>query len=221
MSVRKLITVLSVGMMMSASAALAGTKVQMNLVPSSSVNPPANPTMSRSKGKILILDKGKLSVMLSDVTDAAGNLVTTTQFFNLGAKMSTPTLQLDGSEYVVVMVIDVPALPVLVSGFPEQVQVVVPVDLKSGKGKTTIDLSPFLSQIPTGSGIGRSIGFVGAQVWGPIGGTPGAVGLGATACMASFPLPPAPIELLVGDTSCTSVNGGVQLGFGGINLPGN
>lgn len=56
--------------------AVAGTKFQTNIVPSSAVSPPTNPTLSTA-GKVQLDDKGKIQVGVKGVTDGAGSPVTT------------------------------------------------------------------------------------------------------------------------------------------------
>lgn len=276
---KKFMALVSLGVfMMSASAALAGTKVQMNLVPSSTANPPTNPTMSRTKGKFLLTDSGSLQVSLSGVTHPDGTLVTTGTVFNTEVKAGalrclgatgpvngstctssgtecttaggTCTTWLDGTEYAVVVVLDVPILPIVLSGFcgtecPETLQVVIPVDLVAGSGKTKLNLSGLMSLWPAkvcsggdhngaactsdtmcqgtvngtciANPLGKSIGIVGVEVWGPID-VPSGDG---AACASATIFPPAIAVLTTSTlrTACTSDHGGVKIGIGGINLP--
>jgi hypothetical protein len=182
----------------SASSALAGTKYATNLVSNALVDPPPNPTLS-SKSQIKLGDTGAVSVSLAGVTDAGGALVTTTQAYN--ASVKAPPLTLDGSEYIVIIKLHIPAV-----GLVPVIEVPVPVDLTGGKGKTKLNLAGVLGLL--GSGLGRGLEITGAEVWGPLGPP-------APTCLVIVGNSPH-ASLLGGDPSC---RGGLQIGIAGLSLP--
>ena len=208
----------------SATAAPAGTKYAANLVPYLASDQPIPPTMA-AKGSIKLSDKGAIQVALAGVVEATGPLicfggdtngaacttnvdcpnggtcsasgvpVTTSTSFN-------DTGTLDGTEYAVIIKLTVTA----VEGLFPVIEVPVMVDLKSGKGKTKMDVSSLLVFV-TGS-VPRTIEIVGSEVWGPLGGG------NVAACQAtidqSIPVifPP--------DPSC---RGGTKIGISGLYVP--
>jgi hypothetical protein len=197
----------AVAMAFAASTAVAGTKFATNLVPSDPTHPPANPTLS-PKGQLKLSDKGAVAASLAGVTDAGGLLVNTSTVYADSVKLDPSNPDLDGSEYIVLIKIYIPSIVGLLPPGPKTVEVPVPVDLKTGKGKTKLDLGPVLAFIP--GGFGRSVEIVGAEVWGP-------VGAQAAACeMVLEPNPPAEFG---SDPPSTTCRGGTQIGVSGLSIP--
>jgi hypothetical protein len=190
MQTLKRLAIVAMAVAVSAAPALAGTKYQTNIVPNDPLHPPSNPTLS-PKGQIKISDKGSLQVSLAGVTDGGGALVT-----------SSNTLGLDGTEYVAIIKLVIPAI----SGFIPIVEVPVVVELKNGKGKTKLNVASLFGLIPVG--FGRSIEFVCTEVWGPLGGQ-------AAACQAVLTGNP-PASLFSPDPAC---RGGSQIGISGVAIP--
>jgi hypothetical protein len=193
---------------LSAHAAVAGTKVLVSLVPNSATDPPTPPTMSETKGKLLGTDKGVVKVSLSGVTTDGVTFVTTSTAFNDAVKACTTppcAIVLDGSEYVVIIKVSVPA-----AGF--DAEFIVPVDLKKGNGKTKVSASSVISLIP--SGAGRSLEVKGAEVWGPVGGD-------GTTCadVMNALILGSGIDTTLDDPACRGANGGVKIGVAGLNAP--
>ncbi len=174
----------------SASVALAGTKYQTNLVPSSATSPPTPPTLS-SKGQIKMLDTGKVQAKLKSVTVDGTTFVTTSTSYK-------DTKTLDGSEYIVILKANFAAL-----GVP--FESAIPVDLKNGNGVTNLLMSSLFALIPPG--VGRSIDVEGAEVWGP---------LGTATLAACQAVVDTGYDLTPGDTACRQ---GTEIGVSGINIP--
>jgi hypothetical protein len=178
-----------------ATPAMAGTKFATNLVTSDAATPETNPTLS-PKSQIKLSDKGTVQVSLAGVLDGAGVPVnSSTSFADTGT--------LDGSEYVVIVKLHLPAIEGL---FPV-VELPVVVSMKAGKGKRKMSASAFFAFIPPGAG--RSVEIVGAEVWGPLGGAPE-----AAACQAVID-GPIPV-LFPPDPSC---RGGDKIGISGMYIP--
>jgi hypothetical protein len=153
-----------------------------------------------SKSQIKLSDKGAVSIALAGVTDGAGALVTTSQAYN--ASVQNPQLTLDGSEYIVIIKLHIPAI----DSFPV-IEVPVPVDLTGGKGKTKLNLAGVLGLL--GPGLGRGLEVTGAEVWGPLGAP------AASACLVIVGNSPH-ATLIAGDPAC---RGGTQIGIAGLSLP--
>jgi hypothetical protein len=174
----------------SASAAMAGTKYQANIVPSSATNPPTNPTLS-SKGKASLKDDGSIKVGVKGVTDAGG----------LPAESSTSlkdTGLLDGSEYIYIAKGRFVSLAVNFEAY-------VPMAVKKGSGKGSVNLAAQFGAIPTG--VGRGVEITGGEVWGPLGTAT------LAACQADVT---AGVSIVLPDNNC---RGGTQIGVAGIAVP--
>jgi hypothetical protein len=176
--------------------AFAGTKFQTNIVPSSAVSPPTNPTLS-TKGKIQFDDKGKILLTVKGVTDGAGDPVTTSTAIKDSLK-ATGTPVADDTTYVAVVRGTFTALGI-------QFEMPVPFDLKKGNGTTKLAEGAQFSQIP--GGIGRSVEINGVEVWGP---------LGAGNVAACNSVLANVVTLVTNDPSC---RGGTKIGVAGINFP--
>ncbi|MCC6765984.1 MAG: hypothetical protein IT293_15100 [Deltaproteobacteria bacterium] len=203
----KQLALIAMALAMPVAPALAGTKYATNLVTNSAVAPAANPTLS-PKSQLKLSDKGDLSVALAGVTDSMGAPLTTSTVFNDSLKDAAPGAILDGSEYVVIIRLYLPAIagpPLLIPG----VEVPVPVDLKGGKGKTKMSLAGLLTLLPPG--FGRSIEITGAEVWGQLGGAPE-----AGTCMTVVNNT-VPATIGFGDPSCRGL--GSQIGMSGLAIP--
>jgi hypothetical protein len=137
-------------LMASASSALAGTKVKANLVP---VTTSTTETLS-PKSSMLIKDTPALKVQLKDVL-AGGVLVNSAAPYDPAVPSSV-----DPSDYVVIVHLNVVAVPIAAD-------LIVPVSLKKGAGKTAPDVSGLGGLLLPG--LCRSLGAIGADVWGPIG----------------------------------------------------
>ncbi len=131
-----------------ASLALAGTKYQANLVPTSLTAPTLAP-----KGKVKMKDTGQLKAVLKGVVDASSAPVTTAPDTKYDPGDSTLGF------YVVIVKGTFVALAV-------PFETVIPVGLKNGNGATALDLSMLFSLIPPG--VVRSVDVTGGEVWGPI-----------------------------------------------------
>jgi hypothetical protein len=173
----------------SASTALAGTKYQANLVPSSASSPPTNPTMEA--GKLSLKDTADIKAKAKGITDAGGNEVT-------GSTSFADTATLDGSEYVVILKAQFTALAI-------DIEAPIAMSVKNGGGKGAVSLAGLLGLLPPG--VGRSIEVTGAEVWGPLG--PANV----AACQAEVA-----VGYVIGALSSTC-RGGTRIGVGGINIP--
>ena len=185
------------------SPALAGTKYAANLVSNDAFDPPANPTLS-PKSSIKLSDKGSIAIALAGVTDGAGALVTTSTVYADSVKLDPTAPNLDGSEYIVIITLFIPA----VAGPAPVIEVPIPVDLKGGKGKTKLSVAGLLSLI--GPGIGRGIEIRGSEVWGPL----GTAGGEPAACLSVVGGGiPAGIPLGV------VCRGGTQFGMSGLSVP--
>ena len=187
----------------STSPVLAGTKYATNLVPNAVANPPVNPTLS-PKSSIKLSEKGGIAIALDGVTDAGGTLVTTSTAYADSIKFSPPAPALDGSEYIVIIKLFIPA----VAENAPVIEVPIPVDLKDGKGKTKMSVAGLLSAL--GSGFGRGIEIRGAEVWGPLGTAAGEPGACLIVVGASIP-----VGLPLGATC----RGGTQFGMSGVSIP--
>lgn len=162
---RKHILVASIAVVMaSASAALAGTKSQANLVP----DDVGNPTLD-AKGKLAVKDTGLVQASLKGVTDGTGNYVTTSQSYkNSGGDPNS----VDGTQYMVILklsVADVELAPFCddPNDLAPRAEVPIPVDLKGGNGGSKLDLSGLAVLLPPG--VMKSLEVVGGEVWGPLG----------------------------------------------------
>ena len=174
----------------SASAAMAGTKYQANIVPSSATNPPTNPTLT-SKGKASLKDDGNIKVGIKGVTDGGGvPAESTTAFKDTGL--------LDGSEYIYIAKGRFVSLGVDFEAY-------VPVPVKKGNGKGAVDLSGQLGAIP--AGVGRGVEITGGEVWGPVGLA------NLAACQADVT---AGVSIVLPDNDCRA---GTQIGVAGILIP--
>jgi len=172
--------------------ALAGTKVQENIVPSSATSPPGNPTLSTA-GKFQMDDKGKVQVTLKGVTDGAGAPVTSS-----GSYASKTMPVLDGTQYVAVFRATFTALGLGIEG-------AVPVELKKGNGTGKFSQAALFSLIP--AGLGRSVELNGVEIWGP---------LGAGNVAACTAVVTAGYSVVANDPSC---RGGTKIGVAGISIP--
>jgi hypothetical protein len=186
----------------STSPALAGTKYAANLVSNDAFNPPANPTLS-PKSSIKLSDKGSVAITLDGVTDGAGALVTTSTVYAASIKANPAAPNLDGSEYIVIIKLFLPAI----AGTVPLVEVPVPVDLAGGKGKTKLSVAGLLGLLAGTSG--RSLEIKGAEVWGPLG-----VGAPLTNCLAVVGAA-LPVGLPLGAVC----RGGTQFGISGLSIP--
>ena len=185
------------------SPALAGTKYAANLVSNDLFNPPSNPTLS-PKSSIKLSDTGSIAIALAGVTDGTGALVTTSTAYAASVKVKPPAPVLDGSEYIVIIKLFIPA----VAGNTPLIEVPVPVDLIDGKGKTKLSVAGLLGLLVPQNG--RGIEIRGAEVWGPLGtaaGEPAAcMGVVGAAIPAGLPL----------GAVC---RGGTQFGISGLSIP--
>jgi hypothetical protein len=170
---KRVLTMAMAGLAVSASAALAGTKYQANIVPASATNPPSDPTMS-AKGKVKLDDKGNVKVGIKGVTDAGG----------VPAESSFAGPALDGTEYIYIVKGTFVSLGV-------QFEVDIPIDVKKGNGKAALSLSSQFALIPMGAG--RGVEITGGEVWGP---------LGAANVAACQPDVTAGVSLVPGNTNC-------------------
>jgi hypothetical protein len=159
-------------MAFAASTAFAGTKFATNLVPSSTIHPAPNPTLS-AKSSIKISDKGVIQIGLAGVTDGGGIPVTTSTVYTDSRDSEPLDIVLDGSEYVVIVKLVIPSLSGLIPPPPADgtIEVPIPVNLKAGKGKNKFSVTSLLGLLPVG--FGRSAEIVGAEVWGPLAGNAG------------------------------------------------
>jgi len=201
MNVKRIALIAMAVVAASATSAPAGTKYAANLVYNAITDPPGNPTLS-SKSSLKLDDKGNISIALAGVTDSGGMLVTTTTNYNDSIK-SGSGVALDGTEYIVLIKLYLPDI----AGLFPYVQVPIPVDLKSGKGKTKLNASPLFALVPAGAG--RTLEIQGAQVWGPLGVSNAS--LCASIVGGSLPV------VFPGDT--TTCQGGTNFGMSGLFIP--
>lgn len=188
---RGFVALMAIPMLAGAVApAFAGTKIQMNVVPSSATSPPTNPTLT-SKGKFQVDDKAKMQVGLKGVTDGAGLPVTTSTSYK-------DTATLDGTQYVAVVRGTFTALGVTFES-------ALPVELKKGSGTGKVSLASLFSAIP--AGVGRSVEVNGVEIWGP---------LGASNVAACTAVVTAGFSVVPNDPAC---RGGTKIGVGGMNIP--
>ena len=176
----------------SASAAMAGTKYQANIVPSSATNPPTNPTLS-SKGKASLKDTGDIKVGIKGVTDGGGVLANSTTAFK-----DSGNTTIDGSEYIYIAKGRFVSLGVDFEAY-------VPVPVKNGNGKGAVNLASQFGAIP--AGVGRGVEITGGEVWGPLGVAT------LAACQADVT---AGVSIVLPDNDC---RGGTQIGVAGIIVP--
>ncbi len=184
----------------SASSAPAGTKyasqpgVQQRR--RSAAEP--DPVDRRARSSSTTRDTSRSS--LAGVTDGAGALVTTSTTLqpNQGHESA-----LDGTEYIVIIKLVLPAI----SGLIPIVEVPVPVDLKAGKGKTKLDAGPLFALLPAGTG--RTAEIIGTEVWGPltVAKAPGCTAIVGSALPASLTSP---------DPTCRGTG---QIGMSGLAIP--
>jgi hypothetical protein len=200
MKTMKRLAAVATAILASATVASAGTKYATNLVSNSPVDPPPPPTLS-PKSQVKLSDKGAIQIQLAGVVDGAGLPVTTSTSYN---DTKATSAVLDGSEYVVIIKLLIPAVQAALPP-PGIVEVPVPVDLKAGKGKTKLSAAPLLVLI--GDGIGRSIEIVGSEVWGPLGSN----AAGCQAIVASS----LPASITSPDPTC---RGGTQIGISGLSV---
>lgn len=128
----------------SASAVLAGTKYQANLVPATVTNP------TMASGKVQLKDTADIKAKIKGVTDGAGDPVT-------GVDDDTV---IDGTEYVVILKATFTALNITI-------EAPIVMDLKNGGGKGAVSLGGLIGLIPPG--VTRAVEVVGGEVWGPVG----------------------------------------------------
>ena len=183
----------------SASSAPAGTKYAANLVSNSASDPAPPPTLS-PKSALKLDDKGGISAKLAGVVDGANVPVDTSTTYN-DTKKTNPAL--DGTEYIVIIKLVLPAI----SGLIPIVEVPVPVDLKAGKGGTKLSAKDLFALLPPGAG--RTVEIIGAEVWGPL-------GAGNAAACTAIVGGPIPASLTSPDPTC---RGGLQIGMTGLAIP--
>jgi len=186
---KRVLTMTAAAVALSASAALAGTKYQANIVPASATNPPTNPTLS-SKGKAALDDKGNVKVGIKGVTDGAG----------APANSSTSlkdTNTLDGTEYFYIAKGTFTSLGVTF-------EVPVPMDVKKGSGAAKVSLASQFALIPAGAG--RGVEITGGEVWGPLG----------AANLASCQAEVTAGVVVAGSSTC---RGGTKIGVAGLLVP--
>lgn len=201
-----------VAVMACGSSALAGTKIQMNIVPANNTEGVTVDTCD-SKGKVALSDKGKLTVQLSGVVDPAGTPVTSA---------ALPSLQqATADSYIGIARLSVSLLG---GGLDNALTayVLVPVALKGGKGKSTLDLAGLFVLLDLLPGGARTFGFKGLEVWGPI----GAANLAAcnTVLDGSILNLPPPPEPQITNTSLSFDESnlcrmGTNIGIGGVHIP--
>jgi hypothetical protein len=188
-----------------ASPALAGTKFATNLVPESDLHPPPNPTLS-AKSQIKMADKGTLTIALAGVTTAAGELANTSTTYNDAVGSGAPPA-LDGTEYIAIVKAYMPGVEFLAP----VIEVPVPVNLKKGKGKTTLVLGNLFGLLGTS---GRSFEVRGVEVWGPL----GAAAAGDCQAIVAAPIPVG-IPNGLNPGVCRDADGGVRIGISGLSIP--
>lgn len=205
---KKVICMLSTAALVaSVSPVMAGTKAMMNLVPWADTDPPANPKVG-TKSFFKLLDKGKLLGKLKDVTDAGGALVTTSTTFKDSLKAGNPTL--DGQEYIIIVKVHALGYMDVAGNVGIDAEIVIPVDLVSGTGITSLDMAGLFGLI---TGQPQQIGVLGAEVWGPL----GAGNVANCQVIVSGGNPPLPAYITTpNDPSC---RGGTQIGQGGLQVP--
>ncbi len=182
-----------------APSAQAGTKYAANLVSNSISDPPPPPTLS-PKSALKLDDKGGISVKLSGVVDGGGVPVDTSTTYN-DTKKTNPAL--DGSEYIVIIKLVLPAI----AGLIPIVEVPVPVNLKGGKGGNKLSASDLFALLPGGAG--RTLEIIGTEVWGPL---TAAKAPGCTAIVGSA----LPASLSSPDPACRGTG---QIGMSGLAIP--
>lgn len=187
---RMLMTGLAVAV--SASAAMAGTKYQANVVPASATNPPSNPTIS-AKGKVSLKDDGSIKIGVKGATDAGGVPAESTTAFK-----DSGNTTLDGSEYIYIVKGTFVSLGVNFEAY-------VPVPMKKGSGKGSLNLSSQFGLIPPMAG--RGVEITGGELWGPVGLT------GLAACQADVT---AGVAVVLPDNDCRQ---GTKMGVAGILIP--
>ena len=199
-----------VAVMASGSPALAGTKIQMNIVPANSTEGVTVDTCD-SKGKVALSDKGTLTVQLSGVVDPTGAPVTSGPL---------PSLQQAAADsYIGIARLSVSLLD---GGLDNALTayVVVPVALKGGKGKSVLDLSSLFKVLELLPGAARTFGFKGLEVWGPI----GAANLAACNTVLDGSIQGSPPESTLSNTSVSFddtnlCRKGTNIGVGGVHIP--
>jgi hypothetical protein len=164
MFTKRMLTMTTAMLAVSASVALAGTKYQANLVTANASNPPGNPTME--KGKISLKDTADIKAQVKGVTDGGGMLVNSSTTFD-------DTGNVDGTEYVIILKATFTALNL-------PIERAIPMTMSDGKGKAKISLAGMLTLLPPA--LGRSVEVTGAEVWGPLGGA------NVAACQAELTL---------------------------------
>jgi hypothetical protein len=189
----KQLAVMGLAVIISATPALAGTKYATNLVSNDAADPPTPPDLS-PKSSIKLDDKGHVAVGLAGVMDGGGVLVTSSGNYK-------ETGSVDATTYVVILKLFIPGIVPLNGGAAE---VPLPVELKSGKGKTKLSVGSLFAAIP--GGLGRTVEIRGAEVWGPLGGSAGTC---QTEVTTGF-------SLAANDPSCRS---GSQIGMSGLAIP--
>ncbi len=192
MFTKRVLTMAVAALAVSASAALAGTKYQANVVPSSTTNPPSNPTLS-AKGKVSLKDSGDIKVGIKGVTDGTGAPAESTTAYK-----DSGYTTLDGSEYIYIAKGTFVSLGVSFEAY-------VPIPVKKGNGKGSLNLSSQFGLIP--AGVGRGVEITGGEVWGPIGTA------NLAACQADVT---AGAVVVLPDNNCRQ---GDQIGVAGIVVP--
>jgi hypothetical protein len=194
-------------LMASASSALAGTKIQGNIVPATTST---TDTLS-TKGKLQIKDTGSVQVSLKGVLQG-GALVAETAPYDPADPNSV-----DPSHYVTIVKISVAALPL-------DVEVVTPVALKKGNGTTKLDLAGMVALLDAlGTSVLRSFEGRGGEVWGPLSAADPndfadcKYALTHSTPFAPPPMPPIPAGVTLGDDPVCRL--GTKIGVVGINIP--
>ncbi|MBX3027962.1 hypothetical protein KF840_23965 [bacterium] len=151
MLTKRMLTMTVAAVAVTASAAMAGTKYQSNVVNASTTHPPGNPTVA--SGKVSVQDNGNIKVGVKGVTDGGGAPVDSSTSYK-------DTATLDGSEYIYIVKLNYTALGV-------DVEIPVVLTMKKGGGKGAVSLGGLTSNIPMG--VGRSLEVTGGELWGPLG----------------------------------------------------
>ncbi len=223
MKTLKQFALVAMAVAVAATPALAGTKYAANLVPNSATDPVLPPTVG-VKSSIKMDDKGKIQVSLAGVVEPGPGSVCYGGG-NDGAVCTNPTEcpsgvcgpegvpvttsgayansgSIDDTTYMAIIKLRLPA----VEGLFPIIELPVPIDLKSGKGKTKYSASALFGFIPLGAG--RTVEITGVEVWGPL-------GMGnEAACLATLSNP-IPV-LFPPDPAC---RGGSEIGMSGMAIP--
>jgi hypothetical protein len=175
-----------------APAASAVTKYATNVVPTSLTAPNL-----LKKSKVTVKDNGEVTVILKGVQDSGGRVTTDQSWSGI-----SPTLT--GDEYFVIL-----RATFVADGTPFHIS--VPVELRNGKGASTISVATLFGMVPPG--VVKSVEATGADVYGPLGTDKAADCQAAIFASLGIILAPDP------DTNPNPCLGGTKIGVAGILVP--